>query len=91
MMHQRRLDEGQHDEDVHRTMRGKAGGANFVDDAHAPIDFHGTGVAALHFGKKLRGILLLNDHRAHAAQSEVDGERQAGRTRSDNENLCVHS
>jgi hypothetical protein len=90
MVHQRRLDQRQHDEDVHRTMGGKAGGANLVDDAHAPVDLHGTGVAALHLRKKLRGFLLLDDDRAYAAQSEVDGERQAGGARSDDENLCVH-
>src|SRR5262245_13152841 len=91
MGHQWRVDQRQHDEDVHRTMGGKAGGANFVDDAHAPVDLHGAGVAALHLRQKLRRLLLLDDDRAHTAQSEVDGERQAGRARTNNENLCVHS
>jgi len=35
-------------------------------------------------------ILLLDHQGAHAAPPEIDGERQAGGTRSDDENLCVH-
>ena len=43
------------------------------------------------FGKELRRLLLLDHHAAHAAPPEIDGERQAGRARPDNENLCVHA
>ena len=70
---------------------GKAGGANLLHDAHAPVNLHGAGVATLHLGKKLRRVLLLDHHAAHAAQSEIDGERQAGRARPDDKNLCVHA
>ena len=91
MVHQRRLDQRQHDEDVHRAMSGKAGGANPLRDAHAAVDLHGAGVATLHLRKKLRRLLLLDHHAAHAAPPKIDGERQAGRARPDNENLGVHA
>jgi hypothetical protein len=91
VVHQRRLDQRQHDEDVHGAMRGESGGANLVGDAHAPVDLHGASVATLHLGEKLRRLLLLNDGAAHAAPPEIDRQGQAGRTRSDNENLCVHT
>jgi len=71
-------------------MRGQPGGANLLHDAHAPVDLHGAGVAAFHLREELRSILLLDHQRAYATPSEVDGERQAGGTRSDDENLCVH-
>ncbi len=91
MMHERRFDERQHDEDVHGTMRGKTGGANLLDNTHAPVDLHGPGVAALHLREELRRILLLDDDRAHTAESEVDGKGQSGRTRPDDENLGIHA
>ena len=91
MVHQRWFDERQHDEDVHGTMRRKAGGANLLGNAHAPVDLHRAGITALHLRQELRRILLLDDNRAHATQSEVDGERQPGRARADDENLCIHA
>ena len=48
VVHQGRLRQRQHDEDVHRAMRRQPGGANLLHDAHAPIDLHGARVAALH-------------------------------------------
>jgi hypothetical protein len=91
VMHQRRLDERQHDEDVHGTVGGKPGSANLFRNPHAPVDFHGAGIAALHLGKELRRLLLLDDRAAHPAAAEIDGERQACGSRADDENLRVHS
>ena len=71
-------------------MRGKAGGADLLRDAHAAVDFHGAGVAALHLRQKLRRRLLLDHHAAHAAKPQVDGQRQAGGAGADDENLGVH-
>jgi hypothetical protein len=48
-------------------------------------------VAALHLREELRSLLLLDHQRAHPAPSEVDGKRQPGGARSDDENLCVHA
>ena len=48
VVHQGRLRQRQHDEDVHGAMRGQPGGANLLHDTHAPVDLHGARVAALH-------------------------------------------
>src|SRR5437879_4743005 len=89
-MEERRLDEGEHDEYVHRAMRRERGGAHPLRNAHAAVYLHGARIAAFHFWKELRRLLLLDDHGAYAAQAEIDGKRQAGRASPDNEHLGVH-
>ena len=90
-MQERRLDQREHDEHVHRAARRQAGRAHFLRDSHAPVDLHAAGIAALHLGEELRRLLLLDDGASNAAQAEIDGERQAGRAGTDDENLGVHS
>ena len=72
-------------------MGWKTGGTHLVRDAHAPVDLHGAGVAALHFREELGRVLLLDHHAAHAAQAEVDRKRQAGGPGSNNENFRIHA
>ncbi len=89
-MHQRRLDQREHDEDVHRAVSRQTGGAHALGKAHTPVNLHGAGVAPLHLREECRCVLLLDEHAAHAAQREVDSERQAGRSAADDKNLCIH-
>ena len=42
------------------------------------------------FGKNCGAFLLLDEHAAHAAPAEIDGEREADRAGADDENLRVH-
>ncbi len=90
MVHQRRLDHGEDDEHIHRTMRRKSGGADPFGQAHAAVDLHGPRVAALHLGQELGRLLLLDQRAAHALLAQGDSERQPGRTGTDDENLGVH-
>ena len=69
------------------TSRRQPGGADFLGEPHAPVDFHGARVAALHLRQELRRVLLLDQHAAHAAPAEIDGERQPDRAGADDENL----
>ena len=87
---QRRLQDRGDDEDVHRALRRQAGGADAVGEPHAAVDFHGAGVAPLHLGQELRGLLLLDQGAAYAAQAEIDGEGQAHRTGADDQNVRIH-
>ena len=90
-MQQRRLDQiGEHDEHVHRHVGRQADGADAVGQPHAPIDFHGARVGALHLRQEQRRFLLLDERAAHAAHAEIDGEREPGRTGAGNDDLCVH-
>jgi hypothetical protein len=88
-MQERRLDERKDDEHIHGAVRGKAGGANLIGDAHAPIDLHAAGIAALHLRQEGRRLLLLDEHGAHAAQAEIHGESEAGRPATHDEDLRV--
>ncbi len=88
-MQQRRLDQRRDDEHVHRHVARKAGGADFLRNAEAAVDFHGAGVAPLHLGQELRRVLLLDQHAAHAAAPEIDGERQAHGSGADDDDFGV--
>ena len=72
------------------TSRGKPGVADLLRDAHAPVDFHGARVAALHLRQELRRVFLLEENAAHAAAAEIDRERQPHRSGADNDDLGVH-
>jgi hypothetical protein len=89
MAHERRLDEREHDEHVHGNVGREAGGAHFLGEPHAPVDLHGARVAALHLGKELRRLLLLDERDADAFLSERHRQREPGRARPDHENLRV--
>jgi hypothetical protein len=69
----------------------KSGGANFVHDAHAPINFHGAGVAPLHFRQKFRSFFLLEQRATHAAPAQIDGKRQTHGAGANDENLCIQT
>src|SRR3989442_10378888 len=84
------LGQRQDDEHVHRNVVAQAGGADLVDDSHAPEDFHGARIASLHLRQELRRFLLLDQRAAHAAPAEIDGERKTDRTAADDERLRVH-
>jgi hypothetical protein len=71
-------------------MRRQAGGAHRIREPHAAVDFHGAGVAPLHFRKECRRLLALDKDGAHAAQPEVDGERQAGGPAAHDDDFRVH-
>ena len=86
----RRIDHRRDDEHVHRHPRGQALGADGLRDSHAPVDFHGACVAALHFWPHMRLGLLLDQRVANAAPSEVESEREADRAGADNKNWRVH-
>ena len=88
-MQQRRLGQLEDDVDVHRAIEPQAGGADFVGEPHAAVDFHGTRIDALHLRQKRRPLLLLDQRAAHAAPGEIDGEREAGRAGADDENIVV--
>src|SRR5262252_1647147 len=70
-------------------MRRQPRGTDAVREPHAAEDFHGAGIAPFHLGKELRRFLLLDERTGHAAQAEIDRERQPDRTRADDENLRV--
>src|SRR6266850_718880 len=89
-MQERRLNQREDDEHVHRDVLAQAGGADLVRDSHAPEDFHGARIASLHLRQELRRFLLLDQRAAHAAPAEIDGERKADRTAADDEYLLVH-
>src|SRR5207249_3111061 len=84
------LGQRQDDEHVHRNVVAQAGGADLVDDSHAPEDFHGARIASLHLRQELRRFVLLDQRAAHAAPAEIDGERKTDRTAADDERLRVH-
>jgi hypothetical protein len=90
-MQQRRINQGRDDEYVHRAIARKSGVANFGRNAHPAIDLHGTGVAPLHFRKKLRGILLFKQRATHASPTQVNGERQTHGAGADDDNLCIQT
>src|SRR2546425_169167 len=66
------------------------GGADLVDDSHAPEDFHGARIAPFHLRQELRRFLLLDQRAAHPAHAEIDGERKTDRAAADDERLRVH-
>ena len=86
---ERRLVHGEHDEDVHGDAAVEPGRADLLGKAHAPIDLHGAGVAALHLGQELGRLLLLDEGAADALEAERDGERQPDRPCPDDQNLRV--
>ena len=90
-MQQRRLNQGRDDKYVHRAIARKSGSANFIRNSHPAIDFHGAGVAPLHFRKKLRGCFLLKQYATHASPAQVDCERQPDGASADDENLRIQS
>src|SRR3989441_8964497 len=89
-MQERGLGQRQDDEHVHRDVVAQAGGADLVDDSHAPEDFHGARIAPFHLRQELRRFLLLDQRAAHPAHAEIDGERKTDRAAADDERLRVH-
>ena len=90
-MQQRRLDQRRDDEHVHGHVARKPGIADLLRDAEPPVDFHGAGVAPLHFWQELRRVLLLEQDAAHAPAAEIDGEREPDRPGTDNDDLRVQT
>ena len=88
-MQQRRLDQRGDDEHVHRHVARKTGIADLLRDAEPAVDFHGAGIAPLHFRQELRRVLLLEQDAAHAAAAKIDGERKPDRAGADNDDLRV--
>ena len=80
LVEQRRVDQvGEHDEHVHRHVGRQSGGADAVGQPHAPIDFHGTRIGALHLRQEQRRFLLLEQHAA-ARRACRDRRRASGRS-----------
>src|SRR5262245_5681540 len=72
-------------------MGRQAGGAHFLDDAHAPVDFHGARVAALHLRQLGGRRFLLDEGRAHAAPAEFERQREPDRTGTDDKHLGIQA
>ena len=86
---QRFLDQVEDDEDVHRHIARKPRRPDLARQAEPAIDLHRAGVAALHLGKELRGVLLLDKGATDAAHPEVDRQGQSDRPGSDDDDLRV--
>src|SRR6185503_3163708 len=87
VVHERRLVERAHDEDVHRHVGAQARGTHLRREAHAAVDFHGARVAALHLRQELRRFLALDERAAHALLPEGDGEREPDGAGADHKHL----
>ena len=65
----------------------QAGIADFFGNAQAAVDFHGAGVAALHFRELDCSFVALDQRAAHAALAEVERQRQADRPGADDQDI----
>ncbi len=90
-MQERRLDQRQHDEHVHRDVTRQPGGADLFGEPHPPKNLHAARIHALHLGQELRCLLLFDQRAANAAQAEVDREREPDRAGTDDKDLGIHS
>ena len=52
----------------------QAGIADFFGDAQAAVDFHGPGIAALHFWELNGGFVALDQRATDAAAAQIQGE-----------------
>ncbi len=73
------------------TSRGNPTARMLVGQSHAPVDFHGARVGALHLRQEQRRLLLLDQDAAHAAHAEIDRKREARRSGAGNDDLGIHA
>lgn len=89
-MQQRRLNQRRDNEHVHGRVTRETGVADFLRDAQPTVNFHGSGIAALHLGQELRGVFLLKQDAVHPAATKIDSERKPYWTSANNNDLSIH-
>jgi len=89
-LEERRLNQRQHDEHIHRDVAREPGGADLFGEPHAPENLHAARIHALHLGEELRRLFLLDEHATHTAQAEIDREREPNRAGTNDEDLGIH-
>src|SRR5262249_10234259 len=73
------------------TSRGQAGGRVFLANPLRRENLHPAGFPPPLFGRKLGRLLLLDEGAADATQAEVDREREAYWTGTNDEDLGAHT
>src|SRR5262249_544530 len=90
-MKKRRPHQRRDDEEVGGEVGGEGGGTDFVGDPEPAVDLHRARVASLHFGQKLRGVLLLQQDAAHTALAKINSKREAYRSCADDDDLRIQT
>ena len=73
-MSEGRFRHGERQENVHRRVTRQACIAHAFGNPQAPVDLHGSGVAALHFRKVNCGFVALDQRATHAAATQVKSQ-----------------
>ena len=82
-----RLGQARHDEDVERVLRRIAERTHVIGESEASKHLHRPGVAALHLRSGPAVNQLVQQQAPDPASTEVDGERQARRTCTDDDHV----
>src|SRR5579863_338212 len=88
-MREWRIGHGESQENIHGRFAGQADIAHAFGDTQAAVDFHGAGVATLHFGELDGGGVAFDQRAMYAAPAEIESQREADRSRADDEDLRV--